>query len=593
MRKNTYSLFELFAFSWISVALFALFLAIVGLFYHWLLCLAIGIMMIAAIWLVKNQNIRWQLSQQNLVILGITLAMGLYLSFTTTPTLFGGRDEGSYTNAAILLVQDHSLNHPSPLAHQFFEIYGPGKALHFPGFYYDTSGALKSQFLPGYISWLAIWYDLFGVTGLKFSNLLPWLTFLFSFMLVIRETFQLVGEKAKKYDVLGLVLLSCSFPMILFAKFTLSEIFYAALAWTCLYWLLRYFQNKSLFNYVLIFIPIVIMLFTRIETPALAFMLFLILALKDYNHLKKPNYQFIFFMLGICLLIALMQNANFFVEQLKSLAQPFMPKSPSAGSNGNGFSDSFMDFYLIKIFYNYNLLPYFIMGTFALYSLIKSKLYRLLLPLLFFLPTLIFLIDANISLDHPWMLRRFLFSILPLFILYSCIFLKQLTIRQNWIFNGPLFTKLIVIFILAINLFLLMPDFNPKTSFLSFQQNRNLLHQTVQLAEKFSPTDLILISQKSSGNGWSLMAEPMRNFFGLNAVYFFNPNDLKKLDLKNYTNVYLITSENETSLYQNLAKETVSSYSIDNQLINPSKDPLAKAAILQNQTQGTIYKLSE
>ncbi len=61
-----------------------------------------------------------------------------------------------------------------------------------------------------------------------------------------------------------------------------------------------------------------------------------------------------------------------------------------------------------------------------------------------------------------------------------------------------------------------------------FYQNQNLWKETQLLSEKFDSDDLILVSQKSSGSGWTLISEPLRNILGKKAVYFFNPNDLEK-----------------------------------------------------------------
>lgn len=119
----------------------------------------------------------------------VVFVVGVLLSIHTTPTIFGGRDEGSYSNAAIMLAEEGRRFQDTELIENFYDIYGESKALNFPGFQYDSEGNLESQFLPGYPNWLAIFYKLFGLNGLRFANLLPFMAFILSFYLIIIEVF--------------------------------------------------------------------------------------------------------------------------------------------------------------------------------------------------------------------------------------------------------------------------------------------------------------------------------------------------------------------------------------------------------------------
>lgn len=604
MNKIKLNLFEIFSLSWIAIALSGLFWALLGLFHIQLIILD-AIAVIGIFWyLIKKKKIEISpLAKSSVIVLYALFAIGIFLSLTTTPTIFGGRDEGSYSTAAIMLSQDHKLTHQSPLVTEFFKIYEPGKALNFPGFDYTPKGELKTQFPPGFISWIARWYSVFGLDGIKFVNLFPFITFVFSFFLICKKLFKKYTPSknlratnllpANRHGVLHasyalLFFLTC-FPLIIFYKFTLSEIFFGSLAWFTLFLLFRYFENKTLAKYYLMIFPASLMLFVRIESAAVVFMLLFILILKDFNRLSLAKYQLMFAILGIIFIASLVSNSNFFVDSFKNIAEPFLE---SGEKNSAILSDDLKNLYILKVFINYNFFPFLIAGLFMAFYLLKKKNYFFLIPIIYFCPTLVYLVDANVSLDHPWLLRRFLFSIIPLFILYGLLFILCPSKKT---FLGIRTSKLVFIlsfFVILLNISLFFPKGKAKNNLLVFGQNSQLLEQTEIIAQNFSPDDLVLFSQQSSGNGWSLMSEPLRTIFRKQAIYFFNPNDLEKINKSRFKNIYLVTSESDQELYSQLPKEKIANYDISNRIIFPSKNPFAKPDIIETKTNGIIFQLN-
>ncbi len=592
--KIKLSIFELITLHWVSLALGALILALLGIFYSWLLLLWLLADIAGTVYFVKKGIIKIQphlKTEKILMILIILLAV--VLSIYTTPTIFGGRDEGAFSNAAVMLAQDHQLTHSSDLIQNFAQIYGQGKALNFPGFIYDASGALKSQFLPGYIAWAGMWYSFFGPVGLAFVNLLPLLTFLFAFYLITKRLVSYVSQKFKKnqpnntelISILSLAILATFLPLIVFYKFTLTELFFASLIWMTIHFLLRYFEEKSYPNFLLVIFPMILASFVRVEAVALIFVLLAIFILKDYNHAKQTRYQFWYAVLALVMLASLIINRHFFVEALKGFGEGFLPNAElgAASYSLEKFSpipDDWQDFYLLKVLFNYNILALIFLAIIYVTSLFRKKTWIVLFPFFLLAPTLIYLVDANITLDHPWMLRRFVFSIIPLAVLYSLLLLGG--IREKF----KIFFWTIVVVILLTNilqsLFFVVPS-----------QNKSLLNQTEQLSRNFSSQDLVLVAQSASGSGWSQMAEPLRNVLGFNATYFFRPSDFYDLDQEKYENIYLITSKEEEKLFQDLTKEKVQDYAITNQLINPSRNPLEKPRFIETSTEGTVYRLEK
>ncbi len=578
MKKISLTHFELGSLVWVLIAIDALIFALLGIFYTALLLISIVGTLFAVYLLIKKGYLEIvPLKQKEIVLLVALSIFALILSLFTTPTIFGGRDEGSFSSAAIMLSRDHSFSHSGALVEEFFEINEPGKALNFPGFSYSQNGDLESQFLPGYTSWVSLWYSLFGIGGLKFVNFIPFVTFLFSFFLVLDRLI-----RRKKFALIGVGILATMLPFALFYKFTLTEIFFASLLWLSLHLLLRYFKNKSYENFVILFFPLLLAPFVRIESLGIIFAFVLIFIGADFIHAKAQRYQTMLVILGLSVALSFFASPSFFVDSFKNLFEFAAPSALSL-DNASGTSilpDDWRDFYILKVFFTYNILPLIIMGAAMILLFIRKKRWHSLFPLFFFAPTLIYLIDANISLDHPWMLRRFLFSIIPIFLLYAMFLLDGVFSKF------PKIASTVIIIFLVLNVTQTAP-------FIFASQNKTLFAQTTSITKNFKKNDLLLISQQSSGSGWSLISEPLRTVNELQAIYFFNPKDLDKIDLQKFDSVYLITSNDELDLYKNLSKEKTAEYSFENNIISPSRDPLIQPKLDSYEVSGIVFRLSK
>lgn len=580
--------FELISLSWVLLTIFGLIIAILGIFHSWLI---IGFFLIetaSCFWLVQKNFLKIKPFNSNdeKIALGVLIFIGLILFNFTTPTIFGGRDQGSLSNAAILLTKNHNLVHTDNLVQEFGEIYGEGRALNFPGFNYEKSGEnyfLRSQFLPGYISWLAICYSLFGLVGLAFANFIPFIVFLFSFYLVSK-----FFTKENSFSLSGLALILYSFPVFIFFKFTLSEIYFASFLWLTLHFLFRFIEDKSYQNYSLIFIPLLITPFVRVEAIAMIFTLTIILIFIESKKLIQPKYQLWPILIGILFSVSIFINTDFFVDTGKSFTQFIVENSnssqitnPSALKTKSFLPDDWKNFYLFKVLFNYNILSFLILGGAVIIALFKKRFYQKLIPFFFLGPSLIYLFDANISLDHPWMLRRFVFAVLPLGVLYSIILFESISFR----FFRFSWSLVIILFLYS---YLLSSPFS------NFGQNQLLFEKTTTLNQEFKQNDLILISRLSTGNGWNLISEPLRNIYQKQAVYFFNPNDLHKINYQQFKNIYLVTSDEqeELELFSQLPKEQVSKHELINQIIKVSKDANSGPAIETYKKNILIFKIN-
>ncbi|TSD00958.1 MAG: Uncharacterized protein Athens071425_520 [Parcubacteria group bacterium Athens0714_25] len=517
----------------------AFFLALFGFFYEYFFeaYLIFGISFLLRLLLKK----RFHLSREMIAILAISLLASIFFTVPSVPTIFSGRDQGSISEAAIRLAQNHQLEFSTPASQEFFKIYGPGKALNFPGFYYTDSGNLITQFPLAYISWLAVFFSLFGLAGLTIANALLFILFLTSFYLLWRIFVPW------RCAAIGMLLLLTSFSFSWIAKFTLTENMALALLWFSILSLISFLQKNEKMAYWSFFLSSALLIFVRIE--GIIFFAFSFLAilfsLPTREYLKKNIFKL--FILSVIFLAAI-----FFINFSISLG--FYKEIGKAlfNSTGNGIIDIdtsinlwgkyiYPALYILKIYLLYGLLGFFATGIAGIIYFIKQKKYLILTPLLVVLPSFIYLIDSNISADHPWMLRRFVFSILPAFIFYAVIFLSQLRANSK---KGIRSLALIIAFVLLCGN---IPAF---ALHIDFPENKNLLGETETVSQSFSSTDLILIDRLASGDGWAMISGPMNFISGKNSIYFFNPQDFDKLNLEKFDRIYLIVPEESIDFWK-------------------------------------------
>ena len=201
---------------------------------------------------------------------------------------------------------------------------------------------------------------------------------------------------------------------------------------------------------------------------------------------------------------------------------------------GQSFWDSF--FYTLKVFNEYAILDFFLLLALAVFYLLYKKKYAIILPFVFVLPSFIYVFHPGITFDHPWMLRRYIFSVFPACIFASIWFLDSFFKRKIYfyVFCGLL---------LANNLFVSLP-------YLAFSENKNLLAQTEKISQNFKENDLVLIDREATGDGFSMMSGPLSFIFKKQAAYFFNPDDLKKIDAGKFEKIYLVIPDKNLSAYQ-------------------------------------------
>ena len=456
------------------------------------------------------------------------------IAIFTIPTIFAGRDQGSLSAAAIQLVQDHTLISHSLESTTFFEINQRGKALNFPGFHYTPDGGLLTQFPLPYTTFIAGFYGICRTSGFILANAILLFLFLISLIHCART---LLNEK---FTRLFFITLLTSFTIGWFAKFTLSENMMSALLWSGIALLFMLRKDPSKLTYMIFLSTITLLVFTRIEGVWFSVILFG-LALHDTPHMRTIITRDLW--TTIFLPAALLCAIGF---TIMIMSQPFLTTmvhaliDATAKSSTSSLHMSEKYGYLLYIFGMYGLLlP--LCGTFiTLIMTIRYKKFRpILIIAVIIAPLFFYYVYPQISGDHPWMLRRYVFALVPATILISIYGLAQ--IRQNTIYK-----KLLVGTTWSL---LLIGNLPATLTFFTYAENATLHEQAASLADLFGPHDLILIDQNAAGSGWSMITTPIRSFKGKHAVYFFNPQDLEQIDRSQFERTFLIVPFDNTDRY--------------------------------------------
>ena len=505
----------------------------------------------------------------------------LIISYFTTPTIFSGRDQGSLSEASMRLAQNHTLIQHTPESDAFFDIYGRGKALNFPGFFYNPDGGLITQFPLPYISFLGGFFDVFGVTGFIIANAILLFTFIISVTTVARNYLN------HRYALIFLAILLTSFSIGWFAKFTLSENIASMLLWSAfaLYFLLK--KSPSPNTYFIFLSTIALLLFSRIE-GIWFFIMFLFLIFRNKSikqFVKKDIWWRVAFPLTILFVISctvLIMNIPFFITMATA--------STNATSDIADSSDLMNKLaYLFSTYTLYGLLlPLLLTCIVGIISLRYKKYRQIMLPFILVLPLAIYYFFPQISGDHPWMLRRFVFALLPATILISVVFVSY--IRPSNLFKHV--AKYLILSILFIaNLFTFF-------TFITYSENLTLQKQVADISKDFGDNDLILVDKDTAANGWSLITNPMRSLENKHAVYFFNPYDFEKLDTSSFDNVFLITSNENKHRYLDVLSDKMSyvkKYVIVTEQLDITKSKTLPPKTPEKETyiiRGTVYKLT-
>lgn len=536
--RKTDILLVLFGLCFILFGWFALSLTLSSLFLFPLV--AVGATLAFAMSLFIAMKLLLRASFDFRAVFIIALLYAALIGFSSEPTVFSGRDQGSIAEAAFRLAQNGQLAFSTPASESFFRIYGPGTALNFPGFAYAQSGDLITAFPLGYTSWLASFVTLYGIHGLALGNAL----LLFLFLITLYWLLRLFVHPL--YALSGFALAIVSFLPAWFAKASLSEnlsvFLFAFLAFN----LILFLRKGKFVYYAGTLLSAGLFAFTRLEGFAFLAIALIVMFGSQYTRsiwktypwksVVFPGIAFAFFFLR-----------DFFLN---------LPYYKMAGKGLFRFADDFgndavaqgSSVALGSVFFLYGLLILFALGLFGILIFLKEKRYALLIPALIALPTFLYLFSPNITPDHPWMLRRYLFSLYPTLLFSAVVGLAILFAKDKSLPIGkPEGKRLFFVSVIFLSLaFLQYPAWKLG---LSFAENRSLLGQVSAFSQEFSDQDLVLVDRYATGSGFAMLTGPSQFLYGKNMAYLFNPSDFEKLDTARFDHVYLLVPEESVGRY--------------------------------------------
>ncbi|OGI15561.1 MAG: hypothetical protein A3E38_02380 [Candidatus Moranbacteria bacterium RIFCSPHIGHO2_12_FULL_54_9] len=545
------TLFVLFGLAFVVFGWFA-FLLTLGSFFLFPLILCGAIVTGAlALWSGALLLIRAPLDVR--IAFVIALSVAALIGYVSEPTVFSGRDQGSIAEAAFRLAHNTQLAFSSDASASFFKIYGEGAALNFPGFAYTAAGDLITQFPLGYTSWLASFIALFGLLGPAIGNAL----LLFLSFLTLYSLLRLFAHSY--YAFAGLALAATSFLPTWFAKITLSENFAAFLFLFLALNLVLLLQRENseehpeetYLPYAGVLLSATLLAFTRIEGFAfLALALIILFCSQSGRNIWKTHLWTSLILPGILFVFFFLRDFFINLPYYKIIGKALIKflDQLGAGSVTGDLASTGSSFTLGSVFFLYGLLFLCAFGLFGILLALKEKRYILLLPAAIALPTFVYLFDPNISLDHPWMLRRYLFSLYPTLLFSAVIGIALLFARDSTLpiakpEGGRLFAASVIFFVLIA---LQYPSF---ALGLPFAEHRMLAGQIAAFSQTFAATDLVLVDRNATGSGFAMLTGPAQFLFGKNMVYFFNPYDLERLDTTLFTQTFLLVPEGDQARY--------------------------------------------
>ncbi len=468
----------------------------------------------------------------------------LWITLSRDPSVFTGRDQGSIAEAAYRLAANHQLTFTNDAVQTFFDIYGPGTALNFPGFAYTENGSLITQFPLGYTSWLAAFITLFGLPGYALGNSI--LFILFGWGL-----FELLALRISKTIALGGTLLgSLAFLPLWMSTYTLSENFA-----------------------VVLFVFLSLSFFALLETPHQRTLVILLLIASFFPFVRIEGFVFFVLILGFILWKSDMRklllgfpkkyaifaavlwvfvffrdffmNLPFYKMIGKALLKRINEHAPLGGTISGTDTES-----LGLIFSHYGLLILFVGALLASICFVR---YRDRFPLwILFLaaPTLLYFLIPSITPDHPWMLRRFFFTLYPTAIFLLVTSIWTWSSRSSFIPSLSAQQKSLLI----LGCFFLSQAIPTLTVF-RITENPGLLQDTRSFGTQFDQHDLILIDRESTGDPHSLVSGPLSFLENKQAVYLFNPLDLDRIDRNRFKTLYLLSPAESLGQYAEMYGE--------------------------------------
>ena len=519
--------------------------AVAGFFYP-LAVIAVAVLLFLAA--RRTLNLTWPhslISRWELLMLTALSVFLVLTFFLSSPSYFGGRDPGAIVEAGVMLAKNKQLEFKPETLAVFNNKDSNDLALNYPGFIITESGKLKTQFNVGYVSYLGFWYGLAGETGLRIANIFGLLLGLISFYYIVTHI--------AKNPVLGLASLPpllLSFPFFWQTRQNYSEALAFGFLFATIYLVMEFKRQRLAPKRYAAAALLTVFCFALIRAEgiliaAITLLLLDRIARKRGLMLWTRNFVSAALALFLVFLAYSLTILPFYKKMAKDLLD-YEKGNTALFSLGllSHLKKGFQKFvYVLSVFYHYGLGLILAAGGAGLAAQLlnlrgrqrKPLINLATIPLFIAGPFLFYFANPMITMDHPWILRRFFFAAIPLLVLYGALFAFEYIPRKSLAF---IFMALALVF--------------QVTVFANYGFTRNypeLIGQIEILSQKFGKNDLVLVDKSSAPDSWTLLDAPLRFLFGKNAVYIYNPHDITRIPKGAFTNIYLISAPRQASKY--------------------------------------------
>lgn len=481
----------------LCASIFVMLILLQSLFLTWIsqfkiLYLSLSIFISSILTIISFRLIRKDatfLPSVSIQVIGLVLivcSIGIFYPHET----FGGRDEGSYSNVAAMLSKNTNLLFSSNIRSAVGNNAGE-----------DTQKVVAFE-TPAYYVWLATQNVFFGLGWMLRSNIvLASLGLCFLFLVsssIIKKTLGIVA----------VVLYASSMPFLWFFRETMSENLAFFLLWTSLAFCFAFYRTKRIIYLVGLMLGTWLFAFTRLEGLFILCITFLtlsfILLFTKIFPVKKSVIIILTYLAVILSAIAIQKpfTTNSLLKvNVKKI--DYLVKRSASGlrvtTNPRWINTTIpkeikllnrVPFFTFQMLEKYNLVIV-LLSTFLILPLIVvdkkmskiTKIYIIVL-LIILLPEFYKFIDPAVTMEQPWMYRRYLYALLPVGYIFFTIFLNRVLNRK--------FMFIFVLMLLVINILL-------SSNILFLKNNWSLTEQLDKIIENVSPEDDLVII-----DGWTL-----------------------------------------------------------------------------------------
>ena len=488
-------------------------------------------------WLKKREQIQIIKIEPLLLVIAITTTLILFPHDS-----FGGRDEAVYSNLAVYLAEHGTIKLPSYLNNLSYNF-----------------AEMVSTTLPGYTVWLAIQKMFFNNQWLLRSNVI-----LNSFGLL---SLYLVAKRfgGRIIGLLTLILYSSNMAFLWFSRETMSENLTFFILWTLIYYLLEFIKTGNLIFLLGILGGGWVISFTRVEGFFMQLLLVLILIVISFFKKLLTIRQITNFLIVYSILLGSYFSISkhstfdtFFFNSLlylkNNVFQEITPLMTTLETNGKSFLEPTLyekiPSFVINMLTKLNLTLVFASIVFVfLNELIhikkKKRLFlELLMLIIIMLPEFWKLVNPSVTLDQPWLYRRYVYALLPLGYMALVIFLNKF--RNRFLFYS-LFCGFFII-----NLLL-------SKDILFLKNNWFLADKLENISKDISSEDLVIIRNNTLNHyypgSFLILQKGIRNVFTSElSKSQFLPEE-KLFNGGRYERLFLLSTEENEQLDQFFLKK--------------------------------------